>query len=285
MSEYGYRVRPNMPDPFVTGGVDEPRNTWPRKIKSGLGGEGGYQRQLLHVVNSSNVDIIGSGLVFTDATNAGVLVNTANGWDATWKRTGRLMDLTGNSAVNMGSNRAYSRWELSPIPMSAANYTVAPYIIRIGSVIAARSTTMPVGGSAGAAFGLTNYSLTPTVIPTNAAVEFAAAWNAPDTYSTWSTWVANTGGTFTRSSATGISTNEPHLLEIEFDGVEHLINWYVDGVVVDQYAPNSADLFTHLTYGSNIEFLVNASNTTVTRMMYLADTVPLVSVLLADLDD
>lgn len=281
--EYGYLRRPDLPDGMVQGGQVVPRNQWPRKIRSGLGGEGGYQRNLLQVLNSSAVEIIGAALNLSDSTSNGVLVNTANGWDATWKRTGRLMDLTG-TAVNMGCNRAFSRWELSPIPMAAANYTVAPYVLRIGSVIAARSTTMPVGGSGGAAFGLTNYSITPTIIPTNAAIQFVATWSDPATYGSWSTWLATTSGAFTRAGATGFSTNEPHLLEIELDGVEHLINWYVDGEVVDSYSPNSADLYTHLTYGSNIEFVANASNTTVTRMMYLADTMPLVTVEIADLD-
>lgn len=285
---YGYVRRPDMPDPFVTGGVDEPRNMWPRKVKSGLGGAGGYQRQFLTLLNPSNADIIGSGLTGADSTTNGTLTTTANGWDATFGRHGTIKSLLGTSGAAIGCNRTYYRWEMSPIPMVASTYTACPFAWRISSIVCARSSAAATG-AAGVAFGLTNYATVPAtgvLIPTTAAIQFVSTWAAGATYGTWSSWVADTGGGFSRASGlSAYNCNDPHLMEIEFDGIEKLINFYIDGEVVDQYAPASGDLFTHLTYGSNIEFLVNASVADTTIGMFCCDTIPLVSVLLTDLDD
>jgi hypothetical protein len=289
--EYGYLSRPPMPDRFVAGGIAEPRNQWPRKIKSGVSsGDSTVARNFLALLNSSNADVVGPGLTMTESNNNGTIVATANGWDATWKRTGRLIDLTGTSAGGMGSSRSYSRWEVSPAAMCQLNVTgtagyYAPYVFTISAVVAARSTTMPAGGSAGVAFGLTNYTLTPTVIPTSAFVGFAAAWAAPAVSANWSTWIDNTGGTLARATNLTMSTNAPHLLEIEFNAPDRAIYWYVDGELADSYSPADGDVLTHATYGCNIEYVANASNTAVTRMLTLADTIPLVSVSILDLDE
>jgi hypothetical protein len=286
---YGYQVRPEMPDRFVPGAVVEPRNQWPRKIKSGTGGVGAIGRNFLALLNSANADVIGSGLTMSESTSNGTIVTTAPGWDATWKRTGRLIDLTGNNA-NMGCCRSLSRWEMSPAAMCQMNALgtsgyFAPYTFTISAVVAARSTTMPVGGSGGAAFGLTNYSSLPIIIPSAAFIGFAAAWAAPATSALWSTWIDNTAGTLARATNLTFSTNAPHLLEIEFDGPNREINWYVDQNWVDSYAPVDGDVFTHVTSGANIEYLCNASNGTVTRLLTLCDMVPLTSVTLLDLDE
>jgi hypothetical protein len=276
---YGYGLRPPMPDRFVPGSVVEPRNQWPRGIKAGTGGSGGFVSQALQLLNSSNVEIIGAGLTLSDTTSDGTIVTTTNGWDATFKRTGRITDLTGTHAVNRGSNRALSMWELSPTIL-----THAPIVVRMSAVVAGRSTTMPAGGSAGIAFGLCSYSTSPIKIPTNAAIQFVSTWTDPAVSGLWSTWISSSSGTFTRATNLGFSTLTPHLLEIEFCGTLNLINFYVDGELVDAFIPGTGEIFNHVAgSGTNIEFIANASNTGVTRMMYLCDMIPLVSVTLTDL--
>lgn len=282
---YGYERRPDMPERFVTGPQAEPRNQWPRKIRS-LGGDAAPTEQILLLLNSSNGPINGqSGLVFNQTASYGSIVTTNNGWWAAVGRTGRLVDLTGTSPGNMGGYQAESFWHLSPYALVAGNWPHMPYVLKVGTVTACGSTTMAAGGTGGVAFGLCNDDTIPYTLPRNRFVGFTSVWNDPATYGAWSTWVASTSGSFTRATNTSFATNEPHFLEVEFDGVDRVIRWYVDSEQVDEYAPDYTDLFEHSSAGSYIEYWINASNGTTTRLLEQADTVPLVTISLRDLDE
>lgn len=283
MSEgYGYSNRPDIPDRFAQGSVAMPRNQWPRSIRGGLGGEGGYPKVALQLLSAENTIINGFGTPCSESTTNGTLATATNSWWSDIGRTGRLLTLTGTGG--QGRTKSDIRIDLSPIGLLGFSTQYAPWSVVLADVVAAASTTMPASGTGGASFGLSNYSLTPPAVPPNAFIGFTSNWSDPATYGAWSTWIASTGGGFTRAYNTGFATNEPHLLEVEFDGVNRLINFHIDGEMVDSYSPASSDLFTHLTYNSNICWEVYSSNGCVTRIAQLCDMVPNISVTLTDLD-
>lgn len=276
--EYGYRARPDMPDRFVTGGIAQPRNQWPRKVASGGAGDGGFQRTSLQIVNSSNARL--GGIAYTGfglSVLNGTVAFTNNGW---WKnRTGYLEDLTGTTGL--GRRTAQAILSMSPISMVAASSWPLPVIIRLSMGMVIETTTMAGGGRGGGAW-LVTAATTAQAIPQNNSFGFASVWSDPDTYGAWSTWVASSTGAFTRASNTQFATNTPHLLEIEIDCMEKVIYWYVDGELVDSYAPAAADLPIHDTEEIRARVSFEAAPSCVTRCMYHMDTVPWFSVTMTD---
>lgn len=275
---YGYDKRPDMPERFVTGPQAQPPNQWPRKVKSGFGGAGGFTRTALQVTNSSNARI--SGMLSTGfglSVVNGTVVVTNNGW--AYNRTGYLEDLTGTTGLARRTAQAIV--SMSPYSLVSASLARVPVVVRLSMIVVAESTTMAASGKGAVFWGLTT-SAGSAAIPDNGSIGFVSTWTDPATYGAWSTWVANDAGGFTRATNTQFATNTPHLLEVEFDGENGTINWYVDGEFVDSYNPASVDLPTHNTNDARARIQFEASLGSVTRCMYHIDTVPWWSVTLTD---